>query len=147
MGVAINFVIYPQSSISEVGIRSCIFHAVGPGTRVSHICVAQYSPDHNALTCKSYNRVKSRVSKKNPSGSRNHVKFSAFENLLSARLRISILLLGYTSQLGHKSLYELLSLARLGSRNGLLPGSFGRRTTLSHLETSLELSVRIPCGI
>ena len=44
MGVAINFVIFPQSSISEVGIRSCTFHAAGPGTRVSHISVAQYSP-------------------------------------------------------------------------------------------------------
>ena len=31
----------------------------GPGTRVSFICVAQYSPDNKALTCKSYTRVKS----------------------------------------------------------------------------------------
>ena len=30
--------------------------------RVSFICVAQYSPDYNTLTCKSYNRVKYRVS-------------------------------------------------------------------------------------
>ena len=36
--------------------------AAGLGTHVSFICVAQYSPGHKALTCKSYNRVKSRVS-------------------------------------------------------------------------------------
>ena len=53
----------PLSTLSEAGIRSCRFHAaVGPRTRVSFIYVAQYSPDQKALTCKSYNRVKSRVS-------------------------------------------------------------------------------------
>ena len=34
---------------------------------------------------------------------------------------ISSLPLGYRSQLGHKSIYDLLNLAKLGSRNGLLP--------------------------
>ena len=34
---------------------------------------------------------------------------------------ISSLLLGYRSQLGHKSIYDLLNLAKLGSHNGLLP--------------------------
>ena len=47
----------------KVGIRSYKFHsAVGPGKRVSFICVTQYSPDHKTLTCKSCNLVKSRVS-------------------------------------------------------------------------------------
>ena len=88
MSVAINFVIFPISSQSEVCIRSCRFHATaGPGTRVSLTCVARYSPDHHhkALTCKSYNRVKSRVSHEE-NGSRNHIKFPAFENWLRARL-------------------------------------------------------------
>ena len=63
MGVAINLVIFPLSSLSEVGIRSSRFHAAaGPGTRVIFLCVDQYSPHHKALTCTSYNRVKSWVS-------------------------------------------------------------------------------------
>ena len=133
MGIIINFV-FPQSSLSEVGIRSCRFDAAaGTGTRViiymmassnrnifrvtGHLCrkftgpryiprtktsdaelwcflwsnqnkrlskqwwgwwfemlscplwrhrniyVAQCSPDHKALICKSYNRVKYLVSK------------------------------------------------------------------------------------
>ena len=63
MGVAINFVIFPPSSWSEVGIKLCGFHAsAGPGMRVSIICLAQYGPDNKALTRKKYNRVKSWLS-------------------------------------------------------------------------------------
>ena len=62
MGVAINFVIFPLSSLGEVGIRSYRFHAAaGPGTRGSFLFVAQYSPDHKMLTCRSCTRVESRV--------------------------------------------------------------------------------------
>ena len=54
---------FPTSSLSEVGDMSCRFHAAaGPETCLSFICVAQFSPDHKALTCKCENRVKSRVS-------------------------------------------------------------------------------------
>ena len=72
----------------------------GRGTRVIFICVAQYSPDHNALTCKIYNRVKSRVSN----------ELTEAEMYNSRHFKI-----------GHKSMYGLLKLTKLGSRNGLLP--------------------------
>ena len=121
MGVATNFVIFPLSSLSEVGIRSCRFHAAaGPGTRISFICVAQYSPDHKALTCNSYNHVKSRVSNERTDAE----IMSNFLHLkigLAQDYGISSLLLGYRSQSGHKSINELLNLAKLGSRNGMLP--------------------------
>ena len=61
MGDTINFVIFPLSFLGEDGIVSFRFHAAaGPGTRVSFICMAQYSADDIAQTYKSYNRVKSR---------------------------------------------------------------------------------------
>ena len=67
MDVVMNFVILPLSSLSEVCIGSCRFHAAA-GQRiecmsVSYTCVAQYSPDHKALTvtCKGDTRVKPRV--------------------------------------------------------------------------------------
>ena len=72
----------------------------GRGTRVIFICVAQYSPGHNALTCKIYNRVKSRVSNERTEA----------EMYNSRHFKI-----------GHKSMYGLLKLTKFGSRNGLLP--------------------------
>ena len=63
MGVALYLLFFPLISLSEFDIRSCRFRAAAdPGTRVSFICLAQYSPDHKALTCKIYTRVKSGVS-------------------------------------------------------------------------------------
>ena len=83
---AFEFVIFSLSSLSEVGIKSCRFHATaGPGTRISLICVAQYSQDYKALNCESYNRVESRVS--NERTEAQIIKFPAFVNWLSARLR------------------------------------------------------------
>ena len=67
-------------------------------------------------------------------GNRNHVKFSAFENWLSARLRYLQCLCYWDAdlKLGHKSIYGLLNLAKLGSGNGLLPEG---NWTPSHLCT------------
>ena len=80
MGVATNFVIFPLSFLSEVGIRSCRFHAAAdPGTRVSFISVAQYSPDHKAQKSQSCQIL----GVKWTNGSRNHVKFPAFENCMA----------------------------------------------------------------
>ena len=105
MGVAINFVIFSQSSMSEVGIGFCRFHiAAAPGMRVSFICVAQYSPDHKSLTCKSYNRVKSRVSNERTEAEIMS-KFLHLKIGLVQDYGISSLQLKYRSQLGHKSKY------------------------------------------
>ena len=66
---------------------TCRFHTTaGPGTRVSFIRVAQYSPYHKALTCKRYNRVKSRVSNKRTEAKiMSNVLLPAFENKLVER--------------------------------------------------------------
>ena len=111
MGVAKKLWYFPLSSLGEVGIRSCKFQAAAsPGTRVSFICGAQYSPNHKALTCKSDNRVKSRVSNERTEA-----------EILSIFLHLEIsLLLRCRSQLGHKSIYDLLNLAKLAPCNGLL---------------------------
>ena len=151
MGVAINFVTFPLISLSEVGIRSCRFHeAAGPGTRVNFICVAPYSPDHKALTCKSYMsnpgfQMNERMHK---SGQISCIWiWIAIWIGLEQDCGISSLLLGYRSQSGHKSINELLNLAKLGSRNGMLPEATGHRAVCTPLQTTLELSLRIPCGI
>ena len=100
MGVIINFVISPPSSLSKVVIRLCIFHAAAsPGTRVSFICVSQYSPDHKALNCKNDNGTKW------TKGSRNHVKFPAFANWLSTRLRHLQCICYWNTNLGPYNLY------------------------------------------
>ena len=118
--------------------RMCQFH--------TFICVAQYSPDHKALTCKSCNRVKSRVLNE-----RTEAEFmSNFLHLnigLAQDYGIYSLLLGYMCQLGHKSIYDLLNLAKLGSRNGLLPeGNWTPSRLFSPLQTTLDLSLRLPCA-
>ena len=147
MGVATNFVIFPLSALNEVGVGSCRFHAAaGPGTRVSFTCVAQCSPDHKTLTFTSYNCVKSRVSNE-------RTEAEIMPNFLHLKIGIAqvygitSLLMGYSSQLGRKSIYELLDLAKLGSRNGLLPEGNWTPSRLWPLQTTLELSLRIPCGI
>ena len=84
---------------------------------VSYICVAQYSPDHKALTCKRYNCVKSRVS--NERREANIMSnFLAFENWLShvsARLRHLQCVCDWDTELSWA-----INLAKLCSRNGLL---------------------------
>ena len=106
---------------SDCGIGPCKFHAAaGPGTRVSFICVAQYSPNHKALTCKNYNRVKSRVSNERTEAE----IMSNFLHLnigLAQDYGIPSLELKYRSQLDHEFIYDLLNLVKLGSYNGFLP--------------------------
>ena len=92
MGVAKNFVAFPLSSLSEVGIRSCQFHMCGPVQSRSQ----------------SANLEKKIVS--NPGcqiNERNQQKFLNLEIGLAQDYGISSLLLGYRSLLGHKYIYEL----------------------------------------
>ena len=148
MGVAKNFVISPLSSLSEVGIRSCRFHAAaGPGTRVSFICVAQYSTDHKALTCKSYTRVKFQVKWTN--GSKSHVKSPAFENWLSARLwYLQWLCYWGTGNNWAINIYmTCLIWQNLVHVMACCLRATPHRAVWAPLQTTLELSFRIPCVI
>ena len=87
MGVALNFVIFPLSALGAVLIRSSRFHATsGRETRVSVICVAQYIPHDKTLTCKRYNRAKSRVSKERAEADIMSNFLHLKKNWLNARL-------------------------------------------------------------
>ena len=144
MGIAINFVIFPLSSPTEVGIRSCRFHAAaGPGTRVSFMCVALHSPDHKALTCKRFNRVKSHVSNE-------RMETEIMSNFLHLKIGlaqdygISSAFANRTQISDHKSIYDLLNF-------DLLPGGNWTPSLLCTFAdynlTTLELSLTIPRDI
>ena len=141
MGVAINLVFFPLSYLSGVGIRSRRFHAaVGPGTHVSFICVAQYSQDHKALTCKSYNRVKSRVSNERTEA---EIKFPAFESWLSARLRYLQCVCYWDADLS--SIYMTCWIwQNLVHVMACCLRATGHRAISENLQTTLELPLRIP---
>ena len=140
MVVAIIFIIFPLSSLSEIGVGSCRFYATaGRGTHVSFICVAQYSPEHKALTCQKLQSCQIQGVKWT-NASRNHVKFPAFDNWLSVRLRHFQFATGILISDRHKSIYELLNLVKLGSSNGLLPHATGHRAVCSRLQTTRHLT-------
>ena len=137
MSVPINFVIFLPSSLNEVGIRSCRFHvATNPGTPLGFICVAQYSPDHKALTCKRDNYVKSRVSneqmKAEIMSNSLHLNIGlAQDYCISSALATGIQILGHTIYIWP------VDFGKLGSHNGLFPEG---NWTLTHLCTFADYS-------
>ena len=117
-----------------------------PGTRVTFMCSPVQSRSLTA-NLQKFTILSNRSQipcVKWTNGSRNQVQFPEFENWLSARLRYFQFATGI-----HKSIYELLNLAKLGSSNGLLPEATGHRAVCAPLQIILELSLRIviPCGI
>ena len=79
-------------------------------------------------------------------GSRNPVKFPAFENWLSARLRYFQCVCYRDSDFSWAiNLYMTCWIwHKLGFRSGFLPEG---RAVWAALQTTLELSLRLPCGI
>ena len=147
MGVVKNFVIFPLRCLSEVGIRSCRFHAATGRERVSFSCVSQYSPDHTALICKSYTRQIPGVKWTNRS--RNHVKFPAFENWRSARLRYLQCVCYWDTDLSWAiNLYMTCWIwQNLVHVMACCLRATGHRADCTPLQTTLTLSLRIICGI
>ena len=93
--------------MSQVSIMSRRFHvAAGPGTRVSFICVVQYSSDYKALTASLQKWQWCQIPDvKWTKGSSNHVKFPAFEHWLDARLRYLQWVCYWDTNLGPYNLY------------------------------------------
>ena len=110
MGIVINFVIFPLSSLSEVDIRSCRFHAAVKWTNGSRnrVCFIAYILSYLYIlyifachlfihcTCVIYSRTLALVATVicwlYPTLNTfyvilSYVKYPAFENWLSARLR------------------------------------------------------------
>ena len=148
MGVAINFVIFPLSSLSEVGIGSCRFHVVAGLVSVSYVWPSTVQINKGLLAKVTI------VS--NPGYQMNERKqkscqISCICNLAWRKITVSPgrLLLGYRSQLDHKSIYDLLNLAKLGSRiMACCLTATGHRSVCVPLQTIFELSLRrIPSGI